>query len=69
MFFKALIDGKRPRNFKVQTDLQVIQMNQKCKIHRDSPFYDSTQSSSFSKLGAYITHNATQPLSDITKGN
>ena len=32
-------------------------------------FSYSIHSSSFLKPGAYITHNATQPLSDITGGN
>ena len=31
-----------------------------------SPFYPTV---SFSKPGAYITHNATEPLSDITRGH
>ena len=30
------------------------------------PPFDSTHSSSFLKFGAYITHNPTGPLSDIT---
>ena len=39
------------------------------KTQRRHLFLNSSDSSSLSKHAAYITQNATQPLSDVTGGN